>query len=835
MTRLLGISLLLFTLYTHAALAVPYRQFDNPRPKPWPQLIWREFKNIYDDVVYSLNNVIFDLIEDIRVSAVSTDYYRLRVGLKREVFNNQDILNTFTVIDYFKLESQSRNLNIEVPMSSPNLTLNFFLGINAAQEWINIRKVTASRYSTLPNINTSLDTIIENSRSNDEIDEVETDTGYSQFGPSWRPRTNRLWNFFTIPWKLPLNMKKYNKLEDGELVSFGVSGFVELGADVGFNLVPSTEMNVGVGVRARTFLEGKFRITVLKENDRYARVKLTRENSKGFGVTVGGRGRDIEVFKGFMLLEGTSFEDDDFLRQKINVLPFEFKTEKRYSKLFDIGYRYDLRDPLAKEAYLKAVRGNFKYTSLELNKRNPTVEKIFTRQSSTNQSYNELQLNVELFKSKKRRLNSRYKARIELPDGSHVVTKDYQELTQEWKTLWGRFEKLNYKFTLAMDQTAFTEGKKDSYGMVVEAFIEDSHTNGKEMNRYINVVEMTLGDDELLPELPAYAPRLYNSSVSSDDFSYSNRYKKAKYRYSSFYYGFYLTDRQLEKIAAIPKDELWKTLEIVFYKKEGQWSTPWKRTLYAAKNMWATVLNGPLFLANLNIKSGNDLFMAKKLYKRIMAIKKHYTNIYDSRKKMAKERVDVFNALFQTRNYNHELMRLLMFSLKDEEIEYFLTATNDSFGRIQRRGKILTDAEYLLQLTDENIGFERLAGSVRIDPKLSFSKLKIPYNEEQSAFEFEFESNHRPKLFFIKLQETSPLQKVRTLKELLVKNDQRFVKGRNSILLDPMSPDEISYLLSRELEEGKFYTFTIASSLDGLIWGKTSSFRFLNQKPLPQE
>jgi hypothetical protein len=46
--------------------------------------------------------------------------------------------------------------------------------------------------------------------------------------PSWRPRTSELWNFFTIPFRLPTSIERLNKLDNGELISYGVNGMWSL-------------------------------------------------------------------------------------------------------------------------------------------------------------------------------------------------------------------------------------------------------------------------------------------------------------------------------------------------------------------------------------------------------------------------------------------------------------------------------------------------------------------------------------------------------------------------------------------------------------------------------
>jgi hypothetical protein len=216
--------------------------------------------------------------------------------------------------------------------------------------------------------------------------------------------------------------------------------------------------------------------------------------------------------------------------------------------------------------------------------------------------------------------------------------------------------------------------------------------------------------------------------------------------------------------------------------------------------------------------------MARRIFKNVKRLKEHFNTEYEEKIEQATERMKIFKRMVNTRNFGHELMRFLLFAIQEEEIDYFITATNEAFGRIQERGRLTTNAEYLLQLTDEDIGFERLAGSVSTNPDLIFEKVGIVKEDEK--YYLKFNANHVPNVMYFKVQRTTRMKKVKSVVELVIKNTKRFQVGENKLLIDARTMDELSYHLGKELENLEYYTITFASTEDGRVWSKVGTARF---------
>jgi hypothetical protein len=855
---------------------------DNPRPMHWPARVWRSIVQGADDAAYSLTHALFDAIKKFDFDLYKQDYYRLGLKVRRDVYDNQDVLNSYTVKDQFSLEAKSRNLTLKAPIATPNVSLGFSLGIGGTLQWMNIRQVTASRYAKLPTIDqevTYLDEIgftkkevrklrkeyrkkqkemARERRSQDgdedpddpvfepdpggDVSEIDTYQSSQVLDPSLRPRLSRLWNPFVIPFKLPYNLKRLSKMEDGELVSWSVNGYIELGPDVGFNIAPFTGTDATLGVNAyfRTFLKGTFRVTILKENDRFVRVKLSKVRTKGYRLGLGGSGRDFELYEGFLIFEGSDFETR-LLRQNISMIPFKFQLKKEKSNTFDVGYRFDLNYPEAVAAFKKTIWGSF-HRAYELQGRRSgddlVVERLFRKTAVNRARTFSQRLDLRFYTRNQGRRSESTNAIIQLPDGPRQVFKEVTTVDKNWKLAWGRFEKLNYVYTISLDKTSYLQGKPNSYQLIVEANIEDSHTTGQEMQYYTRTVEQALGNDQLLPDLPAFVP-LYSRFNLDDDYIYPEniRLKKAKYRRSSFYYGFNISQAQIEKLIQVPEEQMWPILEKAFGVGKGRWATANRRRLYRLRNIWPTIANVPLYLANVHLRRGSNVEAAKKIYRAWRSLKASMT-MDDEGKFLLDDEIDrklkILSQMFNSKHHGHEMLKVLLHSLSQEELDYFLVATNDSFGRIQERGRVTTNPEYLLNLTDASMGFERLAGGFKSNPELVIKGLKMTVNEDESV-KLDFNLNHDPKLVYFKIFKANRYQKYKVVAELVFKNKGRFKKGNNTVVMDKASLNELSYLLGKPLELNNFYNMTVSTSKDGFSWGKVASKRLHYVLPIPDD
>src|SRR5690606_8928827 len=136
-------------------------------------------------------------------------------------------------------------------------------------------------------------------------------------------------------YRIPWTKEGLKKLKNWELMSWSASGYVNVGLEAG--LIPlrvHKEVDLSFGVGVQTFLKGEYRITLLKESERFVRVKLTKVRSQGQGVTAGAQTNQIQTFEGFLLFEGKDLETT-VLDHKLTVVPFKFGYERENKRQWD--------------------------------------------------------------------------------------------------------------------------------------------------------------------------------------------------------------------------------------------------------------------------------------------------------------------------------------------------------------------------------------------------------------------------------------------------------------------------------------------------------------------
>ena len=352
-------------------------------------------------------------------------------------------------------------------------------------------------------------------------------------------------------------------------------------------------------------------------------------------------------------------------------------------------------------------------------------------------------------------------------------------MAKGWTTLWGSGEKQNFLFTTLFDRTAFDKKEENSFQLVSEALYEDVNTSGKEMRKYIHDIKSVLGSRQQLPELPIMVPKENSSKLTS-----------AYYQRSSFYFGHYFSQKQVMKFLMTEPGLAWNISNRSFD-----------------------------YLKIASHKSGR----VSRFYNHWMKLQKKFKENLSADQMI--EALQDLRLLFKYHARAIHAMRALVLSLDGEEVDYFISATNRSFGRIQFRGRVQTNAEKLLQIADETVDFENKVGLYRPDlgakindfkiEQLADSKLKVSFNLPKGI-----------KFIFFKLMRTSGWKKVKNVKDLIYSNNDRFKEGSNEWILGPDSQDHLDQALWSALQAEDYYTMQLSGSIQGQSWGRIESFRF---------
>ncbi|MEE2742332.1 MAG: hypothetical protein VYD54_00395, partial [Bdellovibrionota bacterium] len=647
----------------------------------WGSIPEGEVNNKWDSVEREATNFIWNALDD--NTFFNTWLYpgRARISFRaqRRVYDNKTPQSRYTVVDTIFLP-------LGIPLHSYTFSGGSFgvsLNLNLNTKIAHFRQVDSGALRTLPPISEwdkKAKTLMkegkklgmEKSHPSEERRRVKD---IFNDNPLTKARYSKIFNLLTHPFKLPLTKRRVIEMDSGEIHSYTLSGHLGLSARVGWKTpkIPRVGgLNLAASVTA--FIYGDFRISVLKEENNRVQVKVTRLKSAGVSGNAGAPSDYYTPFQGMFLLDKVG----------IQIVPFNINAKKEWLQQFDVGYRFDLNEADAMEAYLKAVTGNFKRAE-ELMIQERGVEKTFTRKSTSTGSHSRLSINLSfLFSQYSRSTNKLSEVELTTPDGKTKMFRAYSSNSKGYRTIAGTGEDQGQTFI-----TTFQEGNGghgEPATLRINGHIWDKKTSGVELRQYVDKLQNIIGDRHKFASFPVYGPRktcskkmLRRISRSSEDRPSILRKlcmrsrKPISYGHSSFNYRMIFNEQHVRKFINFPKDEMWHVLEGAFRVKEGAWLTEDDRVKYGLKFFPASLIYGPTSLVGLHIKEGGNLFAAKRFRKYWIRLKSAR-----SKKQLAKE----FSELFKTFNFGFEFIRVLKETLKREKYLVSVSASNaHSFGQ----------------------------------------------------------------------------------------------------------------------------------------------------------
>lgn len=784
-----------------------------------------------------INNILFDAVDDVRWFKFDfKDDFDIGVKTKRDVYDNQDILESWTVVDEFEIDGSIPIWNTE---DSP---FNFWVGVNGQIRILNIRQVLPKDYSVLSSIEEEKNKL-ESSGWYQDFKETDVESKgewghrlnpqdpkaskdileFLQKNPEDHARFSNLINQALLPTKLPLSVEKLKKMQNGEVVAYGGSGTLEFGVRASTDW-SGLEYHGDLGVSVRTFLNGNYQISVLKENDRFVRVKVHRLLQTGHGEKI------------YTELE-SDFLDGVFLIKKLNrhleIVPFEFSWRNAWGRSLDIGYRYDLENPKATEAYERAVKGQFSYSEeLAYNALGESlpietngVMRDFTRvsnQKTRTQGY-EAKAGF-IFKNESESSISNVEAMVTTPDGQFHYFNSLVRNSKKWKAIWGAFEKLEHRFVATVDLKKYKENPDslEAFGLIIEGTIDDSHTNRAEMMSYILEAENSIGLFNVFPRPPTREELSPEGEKKRSDF----RLLENGLGRSRFYYKTKLNHEQLQKFIDTPQDKMWLHLEKAFQVIEGSWSS---KALRVAGGVWSgalTILTSPLYLIDSPLRGSEIIFHANSIQSKWKKLKKIAN---------PKEKIEMLGSMLFNRRYSYDLARLFRSTLNEEIIPYTISAYSDFFGKIWEEGNGGLFIENLATRFQNEIDFDR-KGPRHPDSEngSQIQNLEVLVKNSNQVL-IQFVTQKPPKAIYLGLvQEDESLifsDLKKKLVDLVLLNNGNFVEGLNTIVLDPLNPDSPTFPVASKLVLGEEYRIRLATNVDGTHWGPAASIDLIYSLP----
>ncbi|MDB5036630.1 MAG: hypothetical protein JWQ35_158 [Bacteriovoracaceae bacterium] len=774
-------------------------------------------------------DIIFDAISDVSLFTERLGKYSVTPSVHRHVFDNHDVLNSWTVVDRFSIAGS-------YPIFSWTYG-PFSVGVEAghAFDFVDIRQVLPANYSKMPSEKERTAQIKDSDWYKDvktkgaqeeKIDKnnliIQTnDRGEKELktwqkSPENNARYSRMLNRLTHMFHIPLSVKAFSKMEDGEIRSYSVGGTGAFGPGVGWNIDP-LGISGQLGINAQIYANVDTRISVLREDARFARVKTTIEGDSGYGANIG-MVENITNLDGFIIVKDIIHE--------FKIIPFQLTMNREILGLaFDNGYRYDLQNPEAAKAYQSAVLKNFVDSDRlcfdeHRNRRDPKitgVEYIFHRESVFEGAKDTFQkFKVTFAYSRNQSLNlKQVDATITLPDGTVHVFSSLVENSREWKTVWGSFEKSRYDFSATLNLTKYEKDPHsfDAFVMSVDANLEESSTSYSRLISHITETENAVGQAGLFSRPP---PELIfrdvkrASSGELEDISQRNTGR------SRFYYRLNFNNPQLQKFIDTPESEQWPMIEKVFGAEPGSWSNPVGRRLKEGLGGALLGLTFPLYMFGSPLRQGTEVYHAAVIKSRWENIKQQDTIV----KKLA-----ALGNIFFDRYYSYELIRLLRLSLDGEEVDYLVTASNPVIGNLYKHGKTQLQFENIGTKLQQTLDFDRqdahLPDLTKETEISDASAVLIPGNKIKISFSL----NAIPKAIFLQGTVWGTVrfnQKMANpLGNVLFFNDGSIKAGENFLILDPSDEKSSFYNLAKQIIANRKYDFRLAANADGVTWGRT--------------
>ncbi|MCM2278888.1 MAG: hypothetical protein NDJ89_12505 [Oligoflexia bacterium] len=804
------------------------------------------------------SDVLFDHVSDFTILRGDTGGFRYKVDARRRIFDNHDLANTWTVADNIRI---SASIPLFTEESDINVLgadfFNFSFGTHLGLELLNIRQITVPRSHGLEKI-TELKARVESSdwlksvkkedaklpaeslppalENGEEERDLLTPTGKSGpqpeatlafFDPLRRARYGQFWKLLAFPVQLPLTVKRLEKLQNYEIMSYNLSGSVQVGASVGWNLPLDQVFNSVTGeVSYSVYLRGDFRISIMKEDERYARIKITRSRTHGKSAGLNSRTDRAEYFEGAVVLNDRSLLGSTYL------VPFRLRMDESTSQAFDVGYRYDLSQPEARKAYELAALGRFAYSdelagglqgSPEARPDSP-VRKIFTRNQKIDTRAFSMGVAVSrIVKHGRGSTTSDWEAVVSLPDGTRRIVTSETRNSDEWKAFWGIYERIHHVFRVNVDLDLYRDGQlgnaaRDALYLVIEGSIEDSDTRGKEMRKYIRSVEGAVGERDLFPLLPVNRPLKPEEAEQYRAAANENAALApdlgVNYGYSTFYYRMTFGQDQVERFVRTPREKMWSALEKAFGEKPGTWSTLASRLRYDLAHAPQSLLNIPLYLFNLRIEDSTKLFHAR-------ALLKHW--LWTQQAVDIRDTAERLGELFRDSVYNEELVRLVKTVLEGEKVAYVVTGSNSAFGRVWKQGEHVVDFYPLPDRINRDIDFDREDSRSFGDDSSRVDGIFLTPNGADS-YELGFSATQKPWAIFVRLSEKTTWGQ-NTVAEFVVSNtENEFQSGPNRVAVSPEGKEPWA-ALARALQKNRNYELGLAITKDGQIWGPLNTAR----------
>ena len=774
---LLGIALL--GTYARAESGpplVPETELQDLEVEPFQESFRQKVMRGLGDLSYRISNQLFEgetLISPWSQGFPNGTSAGFRFG--RRAFDNFDLLGSWTVIDRMIFSvgygKGLYDFKLPVPLTA-GLGLNVRVGTSGVLEIKSIRQVSPADARKPPRARGANE---GDEIDDDDIEELNPHLRGSTIDSPLKAKLKNLLGLVTLPVRIPFSHRTFKKyMHEGEVISYTVSGRVGFGVDVGLQVLPPiTDLNNAASAGVDVYLSGDYQVAVLKESDRYAKVRISRIKGRGASLRFQIGGNYNQLFDGIVVFQGKKLEKR-FLAYSPSWEPFRLYEDVRHETEVDLGYRYDLHSKEGREAYHRAMIGLYT-TSSEIADRggDQPVERLFNRsQVRKTESGGFLGNVLNFFKYNREHRKQVSETEVIQPDSEATILKSENQLNHSFR-FFGAGQSRMRRVSVIVDEDGYNDVDRDpeTAALLLESSIEDPITRYRELNDYAEEIEGALGESKIFPKFPEQAPNDGNPL----------RLGKSNFGRSSFYFGIRLDAEGLRNFL----------------------ETPWNQIEDQARKL------------DIRVKR-QDFEQAR----------------FHSKDRRADAFRESMTQLFKDRKHVMGWMRILSSVVPKGGAVKFLSANSTAFGSVQLRGNYQSPMERILQQTNQSMGIGSETDRVPLDPEAIVNGVRsdiLPDGRTKLTFTLA----KKPEFVYFRLNPLLvPRRKAKPLQLVVYNRGDRFKEGVNEIILDPNSTDDLARRLALRVIPGGLMNFTVGYSRSASQWGYGASTRFrtLNQE-----
>ncbi len=767
------------------------------------------------------SEALFNLIEDVEVAAIKAGRGVVNARLGRRVFDNHDVLGSWTVVDHVRLDVNYPFYSLYWPIIGP-ITGGWTIGGDVANGFIDIRQVLPRDFARPPSLE-------ERAKQIQQMPSASQRAAQADFEQEWttpfagleQARWSRLWNIITFPARAPTSVSWVSHMEDDEVLSFLAEGTIEIGPELLWEIpIPHVTITLNAQASAASYIYGQFRISILKENSRYVRVRLTRQGEAGVTGSAGGFSSD--VINGFQVLSWHP------LKNKTEITPFVFNIRHGKGRAIDMVYRYDLSQGMGRAAYEAAVAGRFRLSE-EMSgsdswRRQPVtaaVRRLGDRDAVYTKGYKGTSSKYSLIyrhSHESTLTSSEITARF--PESTARVFRSDAENDSAWRFVWGSAAAFNYRFRIDVDRDRSERHLRDAATMVVRGELTNSDTSGDDLYDYMDEAEDATGRRGFFPRPPRMRPSedfpRYQADSGFDRRAHERRSSDIDYGRSSFFYQLAFNQDQLTRFIDTPDDQRWGLLEQAFGQPAGVWEGGARRLAFDLTHLPERLLNIPLYALDIHYREGSMLQHARAM---IAAWQKAATGT------SLEERMGSLGEMFSDRRYSAELVKLLRVRLQGEKLSYVIQGSSHGFGYLRDEGVGTTPIDPLPEQKEQIIDFDRQEARPQADPTAVVTGLNVQaLGGGRFRLDFRTAPAVTPRDLYLTMLEIRPWHLPREIGQAAyIDTTKALAAGSNVLVLNDRS-GPFSDLLAR-IEPGNVYVVKIAISRDGATWGPIAETR----------